>query len=242
MYASVKTKIVIICILISPSRAFTQLRNQNIHQPEYDDKVVHLGLNFGINYSHYNILHSSKFLLFDSVQVVESNNNVGLNVAWAVNLRLGKHLAIRTHPADITYTEKAFIYSLKTPDFLKQEDSVVTKKVEGISFAIPVQLKFASDRIKNFRVYIIAGARVDYDMAANVGKKLTDEVLALKRLDFSVEGGIGFHFYLPYIVVTPEVKITNGLRNVLSKNDNLKYANIVDKINARAVTFSLTFE
>lgn len=230
------------CIITLPFISIAQGRYSNIHQPEYDEQMVHLGLNFGINQSHYNILHSAKFLQFDSINVVESKNNMGLNVAWSVNIRLGKHFALRTHPADITYTEKAFLYYLKTPDILKQEKSITTKTVEGISFAIPVQLKFASDRIENFRVYIIAGARVDYDLAANVGKASIDEVLKLKRLDYSVEAGMGFHFYLPYIVVTPELKITNGIRNVLANNNTVKYSNVIDNIKARQVSFSLTFE
>ncbi len=219
-----------------------QIKEKIFHQPEYDFKKLHLGIAVGLNRSHYNILHSSKFILFDSVNVIESINNTGLNLSWSVDYKLGNHLYIRTRPVDLTYTEKAFQYSLKTPDRLRLEDSITTKKVEGISFGIPVQLKFASDKINNLKVFIIAGARIDYDFAANVGKKENDEVLTLKRVDFSTEMGIGFHFYLPYIVLTPEIKVAHSLRNILARTDALKYANTIDNITARSITFSLTFE
>ncbi len=235
-----------ICFLIIFISLYTfssaQLVEKVLHQPDYDIKKFHFGIAVGLNRSHYNILHSSKFLNFDSVNVIESINNTGLNLSWTVDYKLGNHLSIRTRPADVTYTEKAFQYSLKTPDRLRQEDSITSKKVEGISFGIPVQLKFASDRINNFKVFIIAGARIDYDFAANVGKKENDEVLTLKRVDFSTEMGIGFHFYLPYLVLTPEIKVAHSLRNILARTDALKYSNTIDNITARSITFSLTFE
>lgn len=235
-----------ICFLIIFISLYTfssaQLVEKVLHQQDYDIKKFHFGIAVGLNRSHYNILHSSKFLNFDSVNVIESINNTGLNLSWTVDYKLGNHLSIRTRPADVTYTEKAFQYSLKTPDRLRQEDSITSKKVEGISFGIPVQLKFASDRINNFKVFIIAGARIDYDFAANVGKKENDEVLTLKRVDFSTEMGIGFHFYLPYLVLTPEIKVAHSLRNILARTDALKYSNTIDNISARSITFSLTFE
>jgi hypothetical protein len=233
----------VVCFFISiPFYSNAQLRNAVINQQDYDDVKFHMGLNFGINRSHYNILHSSKFTNFDSVNVIESINNSGLNLAWSIDYKIGKHFSLRGHPADVTYTEKAFDYTLKTPDRLRQEDTITRKKVEGISFGIPVQIKFASDRIKNFKVYIFAGARVDYDFAANVGKKENDEVLTLKRLDFSAEGGIGFHFYNSYIVISPELKITHSLRNIISRTDALKYSNTIESLSARSLTFSITFE
>jgi hypothetical protein len=228
-------------MLISLYKASSaQIEEKVLHQPDYDFQKFHLGIAIGLNRSHYNILHSSKFINFDSVN--ESINNTGLNLSWTVDYKLGTHLSLRSRPLDVTYTEKAFQYSLKTPDRLRQEDSITTKKVEGISFGIPVQLKFASDRINNFKVFIIAGARIDYDFAANVGKKENDEVLTLKRVDFSTEMGIGFHFYLPYLVLTPEIKVAHSLRNILARTDALKYSNTIDNITARSITFSLTFE
>jgi Outer membrane protein beta-barrel domain len=216
---------------------------KEINQPDYDDeRKFHFGLSVGTNRAHYNIVHSTKFLQFDSIHVIESINKTGLNLAWSVDMKLGNHFALRGHPVDLTYTEKAFSYVLTKPDLFRKEDSVTIKKVEGISFALPVQLKFMSDRINNFKVYIIAGARFDYDLAANSGKKNNDEVVTLKKIDFSSELGIGFHFYFPLIVITPELKVTNGFRNVLDKTNSLKYSNVIDKLNARSVTFSLTFE
>ena len=89
---------------------------------------------------------------------------------------------------------------------------------------------------------MMAGGRLDYDLAANSGKKTNDDVITLQKLDYAAEAGIGFHIYFPVFVLTPEIKITYGLRNVLSPNNNIKYSNTIDKIASRSLTFSLTVE
>lgn len=218
-----------------------QLRNE-LNQLEHDDDLFHFGINLGVNRSHYNILHSRKFLQFDSVNVIESINSTGINLAGLVNLRLSNHFNIRTYPINLIFTEKAFQYTLKSPDKPRGEDTITTKKVQGITLAFPVQLKFTSDRIANLKVFMMAGARVDYDLAANAGKKTNEDVITLQKLDYAAEAGIGFHIYFPVFVLTPELKITYGLRNVLSPNNGLKYSNTIDKISSRSLTFSLTVE
>ena len=218
-----------------------QLRNE-LNQLDHDDDRFHFGINLGVNRSHYNILHSTKFLQFDSVNVIESINSTGINLAGLVNLRLSNHFNIRTYPVNLIFTEKAFQYILKSPDKPRGEDTLTTKKVQGITLAFPVQLKFTSDRIANLKVFMMAGARVDYDLAANAGKKTNEDVITLQKLDYAAEAGIGFHIYFPVFVLTPELRVSYGLRNVLSPNNSLKYSNTIDKINSRSISFSLTVE
>lgn len=230
-----------VIILALPILSKAQLRD-GINLIDHDEKLIRFGINFGINRSHYNIGHSKQFLSFDSVNVIESINSTGINLAWMVNLNLNQHFDIRTQPLNLIFTEKAFQYTLSKPDRVRKEDSVVTKKVQGITLAFPLQLKFSSDRITNFKVYMLAGGRVEYDLAANAGKKNNDEIITLQKLDYAAEAGIGFHIYFPVFVLTPELKVTYGLKNVLSPNNSLKYSNTIDRLNSRSITLSLTVE
>jgi Outer membrane protein beta-barrel domain len=236
-----KITFIIAAIAVAPLFSSAQI-GEDLNMEDHDDQRFHFGINLGINRSHYNIQHSSRFLAFDSVNAIESVNSTGINLAWLVNLRLGKHLDIRTYPLDLIFTEKAFQYTLKTPDRPKKEDTLTTKKIQGITLALPIQLKFTSDRINNFKVFVMGGGRLEYDLAANAGKKNDDEALTLQKLDYAAEAGIGFHFYFPVFVLTPEIKVSYGLRNVLAPNNLLKYANTIDNIASRSVTFSLTIE
>ena len=238
-----RNKIIYFNIFFSllPFLGQAQLRNE-LNQLEHDDDRFHFGINLGVNRSHYNILHSTKFLQFDSVNVIESINSTGINLAGLVNLRLSNNFNLRTYPINLIFTEKAFQYTLKSPDKPRGEDTLTTKKVQGITLAFPVQLKFTSDRIANLKVFMMAGARVDYDLAANAGKKTNEDVITLQKLDYAAEAGIGFHIYFPVFVLTPELRVSYGLRNVLSPNNSLKYSNTIDKINSRSISFSLTVE
>ncbi|MEP6711939.1 MAG: outer membrane beta-barrel protein [Ferruginibacter sp.] len=226
---------------LCPIMAFAQLRD-GINQPDHDSKLYHFGINVGVNRSHYSITHHPYFLTQDSVMAVESINSTGLNLALLVNLNLSEHFDIRTFPLDLIFTEKAFQYSLKYPDKPAGEDSVTTKKVQGITLALPLQLKFSSDRIANFKVYMMLGGKIEYDLAASKGDKNTQNILKIKKLDYGFETGIGFHLYFPVFVLTPELKVGFGLNNVHSRDQYLKYSNIIDKLNSRSLTFSLTVE
>ncbi len=228
-------------IVLSPVLCFSQLR-EGLNRPEQDEKPYHFGINLGINRSHFNFFHHPIFLQRDSVMVVESVNSTGLNLAWLVEKRLSDHFAIRTFPLNLTFTEKAFEYVLKYPDRVGGEDSLTTKKVQSISLTLPLLLKFSSDRIGNFKVYMIGGGKMEYDMAANAGAKKAENLIKLNRFDYGIEAGLGFHFYYPYFVLTPEIKMGWGLSNLHSRDANLKFSNVIDKVNSRTITFSLTVE
>lgn len=236
-----KITFILIGILFSPVLCLAQLR-EGLNLPDHDEKPYHFGINLGINRSHFNFFHHPLFLQRDSVIVVESVNSTGLNLAWLVDKRLGDHFNLRTYPLNLTFTEKAFQYVLKYPDQVGGEDSLTTKKVQSISLALPVQIKFSSDRIGNFKVYMLGGVKAEYDMAANAGAKKAENLIKLNRFDYGIEAGIGFHFYYPYFVLTPELKMGWGLSNLHSRDANLKFSNVIDRVNSRTITFSLTVE
>lgn len=220
---------------------FGQLRG-GLNLPDHDNKLYHFGINLGMNKSHFNFGHHPQFLGQDSVMVVESINSTGINLAWLVNLNLSDHFSLRTYPLNLTFSEKAFQYALTYPDRPLGESPLTIKKVQSISLSLPVQVKFMSDRINNLKVYTIGGAKFDYDLAANAGKKNAEELILLKKFDFAMEAGIGFHIYFPYFVLSPELRISRGLVNLHSRNPGLKFSSNVDQIYSRMITFSLTVE
>jgi hypothetical protein len=83
---------------------------------------------------------------------------------------------------------------------------------------------------------------VEYDLASNARAKRAEELVKLKKLDLGVEAGIGFNFYFPVFILSPEIKISNGITNSHSRDPNLKFSNTIDQLNSRMVVFSLIFE
>ena len=89
---------------------------------------------------------------------------------------------------------------------------------------------------------MIGGGKIEYDLASNAGARKAEEQIKLKKFDYGVEVGLGFHFYFPMFVLTPEVKMGWGIGNLHSRDQYLKYSSTIDKINSRSVFFSLTVE
>jgi Outer membrane protein beta-barrel domain len=209
----------------------------NINLDGHDDKPYHFGINIGYNVSHFAFSHHPAFLQSDTILDVESSNNAGINLAWLVNLRLSDHFDFRVHPLDLTFSEAGFVYTQKY-----STDSTVTKKVQSVRLSFPFQIAFSSDRIGNFKVYTLAGGNFAYDLASNAGARKAEDMVKLKPSDFSLELGMGFHIYFPYFVLSPELKISEGVVNLHSRDPNLIYSSVMDQVYSRMVTFSLTVE
>jgi hypothetical protein len=118
----------------------------------------------------------------------------------------------------------------------------MNKTVESILLGLPVQLKFRSDRINNFRVYMMGGFKMEYDLSSRARAKNAEDLVKLQPVDYGIEAGVGFNFYLPYFILSPEIKISNGLSNSHSRDANLKFSNVIDKMQTRMIVFSLIFE
>jgi hypothetical protein len=103
-------------------------------------------------------------------------------------------------------------------------------------------VKFLSDRINNFKVYMLGGINYQYDLASNATARKADDLVKLKPYDFSIEAGIGFQFFFPVFILSPELKISNGIINSHSRDPNLIYSSNIDKLRSRMIIFSLIFE
>lgn len=215
--------------------SMAQIREINLDG--HDDKPYHFGINIGYNKSHFNFTYDPRFIQYDSILDVESINSSGVNLAWLVNVRMSNHFDLRVYPLDLTFSEKSFLYTQKY-----ETDSSLTQKIQSITLSFPANIAFSSDRIGNLKVYVMAGGKLDYDLASNKGATETGDQIKLNRMDVSAEVGLGFHIYFPYFVLSPEIKLSSGLRNLHDRDPNLKYSNVIDKINSRMITFSLTVE
>jgi len=107
---------------------------------------------------------------------------------------------------------------------------------------LPLQLKFKSDRIKNFRFYALLGGKFDYDMASNARSKRSDEFIKISPIDMGYEIGVGFEFYNPSFIFSPEIKLSQGLINQLYKDARLPLSNAIETLYTRMIVISIHLE
>nr|MBC7829392.1 outer membrane beta-barrel protein [Chitinophagaceae bacterium] len=213
-----------------------------IHLPDHDDKKYYLGIGLLYNTARFQVSQAPVFLENDSVLVTSPENSGGFGLAGMHTYRLSPRFEVRAIFPQLMFAYKNITYSLKYPDDSRDETPLMTKRVESILVGLPIHLKFRSDRIENFRVYMFGGVKFEYDLASNARAKRAEELVKLKKIDMGVEAGIGFNFYFPVFILSPEIKISNGLINSHSRDQNLKFSSSIDKLNSRMVVFSLIFE
>jgi hypothetical protein len=205
---------------------------------DHDYKPYYFGITLAINSARFHTEKHPRFLQDDSVYVADPINSPGFALGLSATGRLSNRLQLRFNP-QLVFTERSIFYKLKYPDI----DGVdVTKKVESVIMSFPVHLKFQSDRIGNFRVYMFGGVKADIDMASNARAKRAEELVKIKRYDYGMEAGVGFNFFMQSFIFSPEIKISNGLGNIHSRDAALKYSSVFDRIQSRMIVFSIHLE
>ena len=206
---------------------------------DHDSKPYYFGITLGANMARFHTSLHPRFLQNDSVMVAEPLNNGGLSLGLSATARLSDRFTLRFNP-QLLFLERNIYYKLKYPDFDGQTE--ITKTIESVIMSFPLQIKFQSDRIGNFRVYTMAGIKGDIDMASNARAKRAEELVKIEKYDYGPEFGIGFNFFFESFIFSPEIKITNGLRNIHARDENLKFSNVFDKIQSRMIVFSIHLE
>jgi hypothetical protein len=227
-----------LCLLFILS-CFSSSAQKPLYLEEHDLKQYYFGITLGVNKAGFQTHYHSSFLQQDSIMVGESLNSGGFALGLLATTRLSDRFELRFNP-QLVFAERSIIYKLKYRDI--DYGNSVEKKVESVITTFPVQLKFRSDRIGNFRVYMLAGGKVDYDLASNAKARKAEDMIKLGKLDYGIEAGMGFNFYFPSFILSPEIKISNGLGNMHSRDERLNYSRVLDGIKSRMIVFSIHLE
>ncbi len=228
----------IVLVKITPLQA----QEVELNLPNHDEKRYYLGIALMYNNSRFQLEQHPRFLENDSVLSINPLNTGGFGLAGIHTLRLSPRFEVRAIFPQLLFSYKNLTYNLKYPNKSLEEDTFMTRQVESILLGFPIHFKFRSDRIDNFRVYMFAGGKIEYDLASNSSARRAENLVKLKSFDMGVEAGIGFNFYFPVFILSPEIKISNGLINTHSRDVNLKFSNTIDRLNSRMIIFSLIFE
>jgi hypothetical protein len=106
---------------------------------------------------------------------------------------------------------------------------------------LPLNLKLQSKRIQNFGVYVISGATYAVDLSSQKKDKASSDVVRLKQSDILFDIGGGIDFYFPYFKFAIELKLSNGIKNMIIK-DGTEFTVPIQKLNTHIFTFGITFE
>lgn len=201
-----------------------------------DQKSHYFGIALGLNSSGYRPYRSRDFLLSDSIRSIESLNGPGLNIGIVTNLKIGDYFDFRAIPS-FSFAERNINYAKANKNPFPS-----TRKVESVFVEMPFLMRYKSAPYRDARFFVIAGVKYSFDVASDSRTKQAETLVKIAPTDFSFEYGAGLQIFLPFFILTPEIKISQGIGNTLIFNPNLEESSVLEKVLSRAFTFTLHFE
>lgn len=214
--------------------------NEKGNLENYYNEPLHFGFTLGVNRANFIIHPVDHFERLDTLKRVQSTPKLGFNLGIVSELRLHKYITLRFIP-NLSFAERNLQFYFEGHDTITR-----TKTIESTFLNFPLDLKLRSKRVNNFGAYILGGGSYSLDLASkrktvNSSTNINEQIVKLKRDDFSYEMGAGAEFYLEYFKFAIEAKLSIGITNLLIK-DNTIYSNSIDKLNSKVFLISITFE
>ena len=204
-----------------------RLNDKLQNRPYADLRPWHLGFSVGLHTQDLSFSHNG--LMTDDGEtwfMEQPSFSPGFCVNGLIDLRLNEYFSVRFTPG--LYFGNREVTMVNTSG--SADDARLKQNIKSTFVVLPVDLKFAGQRYRNCRPYLIGGVMPAIDVA----KKRTD-YLKLKSADLYLEVGFGCDFYLPYFKLNPEIKFCFGLTDVI-KHDR---PDLVDDPGMMKITDSL---
>lgn len=177
----------------------------------------------------------------DSLNSISSPGSAGFALGFLARFGVTENLEIRTVPT-LVFADRVINYQYRTQDLAP--DKQVTVSTTQAEF--PLELKLKTNRIGNFRGYVLGGAKYAFGIG-NQSKGNEADLAPLERKLKNVRNfssyvaGFGCDIYLEYFKLSPEIKISNSFGNVLYPETH-PYASPLQKLYLHSIMFSLIFE
>jgi hypothetical protein len=208
------------------------------NQPYADMKLFHLGFHIG--------LHTQDLILSNNGVTAASGQTwfagipsyaPGFSVGVIGDMFVNPYLNLRLIPS-IHFGDKQFIFK----DYVNDEE--YTTSVRSNYINVPLELKYSSVRLNNYRPYLTGGV---YG-ALDVGRKKGETIL-LKSFDYGLSFGLGCDLYFSFFKLCPELKFFFGLRDLMEKNrpdltqpELVMYTNALSRGTSRMIVLTFNFE
>lgn len=224
---------VLLCLGLKSQAQFNIFsKNPIINQENFQKKPVHWGYFLGFN------TYDFKFEYEENATDILTETVAGFNVGLVGNLRLHEYLDLRLEPG-LYYTQR----DLTFPGFALEQDYL--REVKSTYIHIPLLLKFSSERIGNFRPYLVGGFSAALNLSSSYNAT-DDNAMGRFRMDqwtTNYELGFGIDLYFEWFIFSPSIRGVFGLNNeIVPDNDpNSPWTGNIKSMETRAVFINFTF-
>jgi len=235
--ATIATVALLLAAAFAPAQVTAQrAQGHNFNYKDFQAKPYYFGISLGLNSSDFKIFHSKDFIRNDSFSQAQSVTGPGFNLGIVSNLKIGEFFDVRFLPT-LSFVERNIKYA--PPG---ESTRSLTRRVESVFVELPFHVRYKSVAYHDFRLFLVAGVKYVFDVASDSRTRQAADLVKISPTDFQFEYGAGVQFFFPYFIFSPELKISQGLNNVLLFNDRLEQSNVLEKVLSRTFTISLHFE
>lgn len=206
------------------------------NMPKYDRRRFHFGINIGTQLTGVAVrtIPDLRALLPDTIYSITPVWTPGFTMGIETNMRLNENFDLRFTP-QLTLTSRTLLFE-------RPAGRVDKFDIEATMVEFPVYIKFKTDRIDNFRAYMLAGGKYVYDISNKIAaENASDYPVKFGAHDAQAEVGFGLDFYLPYFKFSAQVKGSWGFVN-LNYPENNVYNRGIDGLYARSIFITFLFE
>ena len=173
----------------------------------------------------------------DSVSSITSKPTAGFAIGFISRYRIDEHVEVRVTPS-LIFADRSIFYTYDTPS------ENVVKSTQTTTVDFPLEVKLKSDRIQDFRMYIMGGIKYSEAIGRGNNQPTLDplQMVVKNTSGFgSYEAGLGCDIYFEFFKLSPEIKLSNSFNNVLV-HDGTPFSAPISKLSLHTLMFSLIFE
>lgn len=200
---------------------------------EKGGKALYWGISMSLNASNFMIDRQEHNLANDTINSVEGRSIPGFNLGLIGNWQFNKYFDLRFIPS-MCFAEKSVDYYTT--------NSVVENKLNTTYLTFPVMIRFKSEPVKDWRLFVIAGMKYDYNIIPQLRTLTEPNHILLKKNGLSMEYGIGLQYFFPYFIFSPELKYSHSLFNMLDGGQSDINNAAIKGLYPRTLTLSINFE
>jgi opacity protein-like surface antigen len=161
----------------------------------------------------------------------------GFNVGLVGNLKLGSNLDLRLEPG-VSFSTRGF-QALKA-------DASTFREISSTYVHIPLLLKFSTDRLNNFKPFVVGGLSTSINLSSNENNPDDNSVgqFRMKTNTYYYEIGFGIDLYLYYFKLSPSIRGVFAINDELVRDEDPDsiFTGNVDKMTSRAIFINFTFQ
>jgi hypothetical protein len=227
--------LLLVCTQLSQAQIFSGervLNQQNFDQQRWSWGYF-LGLNsygFDFDYIDYNPSPVTG-------QDVAIERRLGFNVGLVGSLKLNNNFDLRLEPG-VNFNTRGY-QALRA-------DQDTYREISSTYVHIPLLVKFNTDRLNNFRPFVVGGVSTSINLSSNENNPDDNQAgqFRMTTNTYYYEIGFGMDLYLYYFKLSPSIRGVFAINDELVRDESPRsiYTSNVEKMSSRAIFINFTFQ